>query len=98
MENDKKLRGFARMSKEKRTELAAKGGRSVKPENRSFSQNKELASEAGRKGGRLVPASKRSFTIDRKLAAQSGQVGGLRAQRNRERRIKDEQVARSNLV
>lgn len=31
--------------------LARKGGAAVKPENRSFSQDRSLASKAGRKGG-----------------------------------------------
>lgn len=44
-------RGFASLSPERLREIASTGGRSVKPENRSFSRNKALASEAGRKGG-----------------------------------------------
>jgi len=52
----KSKRGFAAMSPERRAEIARKGGLSVKPENRSFSQSRELASTAGRKGG---SASKR---------------------------------------
>jgi general stress protein YciG len=47
----KKPRGFAAMSLEKRREIAARGGASAAPENRSFSRNRELATEAGRKGG-----------------------------------------------
>jgi len=44
-------RGFAAMSGEKQREIASKGGQSVPPEKRSFSQNRELAAQAGRKGG-----------------------------------------------
>lgn len=53
MPNDQspRPRGFAAMSAEKRTELARKGGKSIAPEKRSFSQNRDLAVEAGRKGG-----------------------------------------------
>lgn len=47
----KSRRGFASMSPERQREIARKGGASVKPENRSFSQNRDLASAAGRKGG-----------------------------------------------
>lgn len=45
-------RGFASMDEDKQREIAAKGGRSVPDEERSFSKNRELAAEAGRKGGR----------------------------------------------
>jgi general stress protein YciG len=44
-------RGFASMDPAKQREIASKGGRSVPPEQRSFSKNHELASAAGRKGG-----------------------------------------------
>jgi general stress protein YciG len=44
-------RGFAAMDERKQREIASKGGKSVSPEDRSFSQDRELASEAGRKGG-----------------------------------------------
>jgi uncharacterized protein len=44
-------RGFASMDPAKQREIASKGGRSVPPEQRSFSRNHELASAAGRKGG-----------------------------------------------
>jgi general stress protein YciG len=43
------------MSPEKRRQIAAMGGASVRPEQRSFSQNRELAAEAGRKGGSVPP-------------------------------------------
>jgi general stress protein YciG len=44
-------RGFASMDEAKQREIASKGGRSVAPQDRSFSQNRKLAAEAGRKGG-----------------------------------------------
>lgn len=50
------LRGFASLSPERRREIAARGGAAVKPENRSFSQDRALAAGAGSKGG---AASKR---------------------------------------
>ncbi len=46
-----KPRGFAAMSKDKQREIASKGGKSVPPEKRSFSQDRELAVRAGTKGG-----------------------------------------------
>jgi general stress protein YciG len=46
-------RGFASMTPERRKELAIKGGKSVKPENRAFSKNKDLARAAGKLGGRV---------------------------------------------
>lgn len=47
----KKLRGFAKLSPERRREIAAKGGRSVEPQERVFSKDRDLAARAGRTGG-----------------------------------------------
>ncbi|MDP3869141.1 general stress protein [Phenylobacterium sp.] len=47
----KARRGFAAMSPEKRLEIARRGGKAVRPENRSFAKNRDLAASAGRKGG-----------------------------------------------
>ena len=47
----KSKRGFASFSPEKLRQVAAKGGASVKAENRSFSKSRELATKAGAKGG-----------------------------------------------
>ena len=44
-------RGFAAMDRQKQREIASKGGQSVAPQSRSFSQNRALAAQAGRKGG-----------------------------------------------
>ncbi len=44
-------RGFASMDPARQREIASKGGSSVPPEKRPFSQNHRLAAEAGRKGG-----------------------------------------------
>ena len=44
-------RGFASMDPEKQRAIASKGGSSVPPEKRPFSQSHQLAAEAGRKGG-----------------------------------------------
>ncbi len=47
----KSNRGFASMDENKQREIASKGGKSVPPEERSFSKDRDLASEAGKKGG-----------------------------------------------
>lgn len=69
-------KGFASMTIEQRRRIASMGGKAVRPEQRSFSQNRELASRAGKKGGISVPPEKRSFSQDRELAARSGRKGG----------------------
>ena len=79
MRNDgqKSNRGFASMDQAKQREIASKGGQSVPPEKRSFSQDPNLAATAGRKGGESVPAGVRSFSQNRELAAEAGRKGGL---------------------
>jgi general stress protein YciG len=67
-------RGFASMDPEKRRLIAAKGGRAVRPESRSFSKDKSLASRAGKKGGQNVSPEKRSFALDKALAVRAGRM------------------------
>lgn len=55
----KSNRGFASMDEEKQREIASKGGKSVPPEERSFSKDRGLASEAGKKGGEHSHGGKR---------------------------------------
>ncbi len=74
---NKSKRGFASMSPEQQREIARKGGRSVPPEKRSFSQNGDLAAAAGRKGGKSVNPANRSFSKNPALASQAGTKGGL---------------------
>lgn len=69
---DKKPRGFAAMTKERRREVSSLGGKSVPDSKRGFSTNRELASRAGKKGGAAVEANKRSFSQDRELARRAG--------------------------
>jgi general stress protein YciG len=57
-EKPKAKRGFAAISPERRREIAARGGASVPPGKRSFSQNRELAASAGRIGGSSSPSRK----------------------------------------
>jgi general stress protein YciG len=46
-------RGFASLDPDRQREIARKGGASVPPEKRSFSQDRQLAADAGRKGGEI---------------------------------------------
>jgi len=69
-------RGFASMDRRRQREIASKGGQSVPPEKRSFSQDPNLAAQAGRKGGESVPPEGRSFSQNRELAAEAGRKGG----------------------
>ncbi len=75
-ETKKSTRGFASMDPEKQREIARKGGQSVAPGKRSFSQDPSLAAEAGKKGGRGVNPANRSFSKNRALAAEAGAKGG----------------------
>lgn len=50
-EKPKSRRGFASMSPEKRSAIAALGGKAVPSDRRSFSQDRDLARTAGTKGG-----------------------------------------------
>lgn len=69
-------RGFASMDPEKQKEIASKGGKSVPPEERSFSKDHNLASKAGKKGGESVAPEDRPFSQDRELASEAGRKGG----------------------
>jgi general stress protein YciG len=52
-------RGFASMDPALQREIASKGGRSVPPEERSFSKDRALAAQAGRKGGEASHGGRR---------------------------------------
>ncbi len=79
-------RGFASMSPEKRVEIASKGGKSLPPEKRSFSQSSELASTAGQKGGKAVAPANRSFSRNPELASQAGAKGAAASHSTRQRK------------
>jgi len=81
----KQKRGFGSMDVEKQRAIARKGGESVPPEKRSFSQNTELAAQAGRKGGKSVSPASRSFARDKDLARNAGRKGGHAAHASGER-------------
>lgn len=72
----KSNKGFASMTPERRREVASKGGRAVKAENRSFSRDKTLARNAGKKGGKNVKPQNRTFFTNRDLARTAGKSGG----------------------
>ncbi|GLI94314.1 general stress protein [Methylocystis echinoides] len=82
----KSKRGFASMDPEKQREIARKGGLSVPPERRSFSQSSDLASKAGQKGGRAVAPENRSFSRDHALAAEAGAKGGYASHGSKSKR------------
>jgi general stress protein YciG len=71
------------MDEAKQRTIASKGGQSVPPEKRTFSQDPGMAAEAGRKGGKSVAPQDRSFSRDRSLAAEAGRKGGQSTQSNR---------------
>lgn len=56
----KQNRGFALLSPERRSEIAAMGGRVAAPEDRSFSRDRALAAAAGSKGGTISKRPKRT--------------------------------------
>ena len=58
----KARRGFACMDPARVAEIAAKGGRSVPDEKRSFSKDRTLAEVSGRKGG-LAGAGKHKKAV-----------------------------------
>ncbi len=64
------------MDREKRREIASKGGKSVPAEKRSYARDPALAAAAGRKGGKSVDPNKRSFSRDHALALDAGRKGG----------------------
>lgn len=80
----KQRRGFAAMDPDRRREIASKGGRSVKAENRSFSKDRELAATAGKKGGMSVGPEDRAFSRDRELARSAGRIGARRGAKDAE--------------
>ena len=76
MEKVKSKRGFASMTPERRSEVARKGGKAVKPENRAFFRDPVLASNAGKKGGKSVKKENRTFSVNSELASSAGRKGG----------------------
>lgn len=55
---------FQTMIPERLREIARKGGQSLQPQQRSFSQNRELARIAGRKGGLTPKKAKPKLAIE----------------------------------
>jgi hypothetical protein len=71
---EKRKRGLACLSPERRIEIARMGGKSVPPEKRAFSRNAALAADAGRIGGSSVLPENRMFSQDKGLARRAAQV------------------------
>jgi uncharacterized protein len=74
-------RGFASMDPATQREIASKGGRSVPPEERSFSKDRALAAEAGRKGGEASHGGRRNRQNN---TTQGGQEPGPNGARGTE--------------
>jgi general stress protein YciG len=51
VEEEKSLKGFARLSKERRVEIAQRGGQKAQRLGKGYKWNHEKAVEAGRRGG-----------------------------------------------
>jgi general stress protein YciG len=68
-------RGFASMDATLQREIARKGGRSVPPEERSFSKDRALAAEAGRKGGEASHGGRRARVAGAPGAPGDGDAG-----------------------
>jgi len=67
-------RGFASMDPAMQRQIASKGGRSVPPEERSFSKDRALAAAAGRKGGEASHGGRRD-PDNRPTAQLTGRIG-----------------------
>ena len=68
-------RGFASMDAALQREIARKGGRSVPPEERSFSKDRALAAQAGRKGGEASHGGRRPQAARAPGEAGDGSAG-----------------------
>lgn len=70
----KRRQGFACLSPEQRRAVAAKGGRSVKPENRAYSRDPELARRSAIKGGTAPHVSRGGSPIKETPEVWSGRM------------------------
>ena len=75
-ENGKRPRGLAALTPDRRREIAAMDGRSLRPDQRTFSQDPSLAKAAGQVGGAAIAPEDRMFSRDPELAARAGRKGG----------------------
>lgn len=67
-----KLRGFAKLSPERRRQIASKGGASVEPQERAFSRDPALAARAGRLGGEIRGRARTRMTSEADLSQAQG--------------------------
>ncbi len=82
---EKRKRGLACLSPERRREIASMGGRSVPPEKRAFARDVALAAEAGRVGGGSATPENRMFHKDNDLARRAAKASA----QGRARRLKE---------
>jgi hypothetical protein len=87
-------RGFASMDAEQQRQIARKGGESVPPEKRSFSQDRALASEAGRKGGQARGAGQKAKAKAAAGAEREERQAASRAITDEERRAGEPEASR----
>lgn len=66
---EKKKRGFASLSPERRKEIASKGGKNAHMKGKAHKFNSDTAREAGKKGGQSV-------SQDREYMSEIGRKGG----------------------
>lgn len=77
MTEQRKLRGLAARSEEKRREIQTKGGSAVSSKPRGFAaMSPEKQREIAAKGGKALRPEQRSFSKDRSLASAAGLKGG----------------------
>ena len=65
MEEKKERHGLASMSREKRCEIASKGGRAAHEKGTAHEWTLDEAREAGRKGGRISRGGKGRLVVSR---------------------------------
>jgi uncharacterized protein len=83
MESNKKKKGFASLSPEKRKEIASKGGKAVHEKGNAHKFNSETARKAGKIGGKAVSENREHMAnIGRKGGEASSASKGKRASNN----------------
>ncbi len=73
---EKRLRGFAAMSPEKKREIASKGGRAAHAKGTAHEFTPDEAREAGRKGGQAAHLKGTAHQFTSEEAREAGRKGG----------------------
>lgn len=69
-ENEKKPRGFAAMTEERRKEIASAGGKAAHQRGAAHRWTENTAREAGRKGGRSAAERRASLADEQKRSSE----------------------------